>query len=304
MEIRSNIRVPEVLSTRFEAAVVCDGINQGYVALGSTALEGVSQLKSALEDPRLSRLIHDQKVTLGLIKPQPEDPKKSRQLPENDDQAAAGIMDEIGRERIMTAFSLKLTPEQAETFYIENKDKLKKICDPVSNVPVWQRLIEFTTSGPLTVLLIHDEGGDAVQWWREQMGATKPEDARPESIRGRHAVSAPENWVHGSDSPRSVRRELTVVRLVLSDLLARSIHNSEHFLPEEFLRWRGILESDDELLYQKLTSNSVAPGWGEHFPFYSFGSSYEVQLIEANGSRGGKYLHEESSFISTRRFHA
>ena len=40
------------------------------------------------------------------------------------------------------------------------------------------------------------------------MGSTNPADSTPGSIRGDLALSMPDNLVHGSDSPKSARREI------------------------------------------------------------------------------------------------
>ncbi len=83
----------------------------------------------------------------------------------------------------------------AEEHYGEHKGK-----------PFFGELVEFITSGPLVAGVI--EGPDAIAAWRQMMGATKPLEATPGSIRADLAVEMGRNIVHGSDSPESAAREI------------------------------------------------------------------------------------------------
>lgn len=85
----------------------------------------------------------------------------------------------------------------AETHYAEHVDK-----------PFFGELVEFITGGPLVAALV--KGPDAVRAVRELMGATNPVEALPGSIRGDYAVTITENLVHGSDSPESAAREISL----------------------------------------------------------------------------------------------
>ncbi len=83
----------------------------------------------------------------------------------------------------------------AEEHYGEHKGK-----------PFFAELVEFITSGPLVAGVI--EGPDAIAAWRQMMGATKPLEATPGSIRADLAVEMGRNIVHCSDSPESAAREI------------------------------------------------------------------------------------------------
>lgn len=74
--------------------------------------------------------------------------------------------------------------------------------------PFFPDLVEFITSGPLVAGVI--EGPDAIAAWRQMMGATKPLEATPGSIRADLAVEMGRNIVHGSDSPESAAREIAL----------------------------------------------------------------------------------------------
>jgi nucleoside-diphosphate kinase len=85
----------------------------------------------------------------------------------------------------------------AEQHYAEHTDK-----------PFFGELVDFITSGPVVVGKI--TGDDAIVCWRTLMGPTNPVDAPPGSIRGDFATQIGENIVHGSDSPESAARELSL----------------------------------------------------------------------------------------------
>lgn len=73
-------------------------------------------------------------------------------------------------------------------------------------------LVEFMLSGPLAAVVI--EGERCIQGFRALAGATDPTAALPGSIRGdlgrEWPGDAQENVVHGSDSPESAEREISL----------------------------------------------------------------------------------------------
>jgi nucleoside-diphosphate kinase len=72
----------------------------------------------------------------------------------------------------------------------------------------YDELVSFITSGPLVAMVL--EGEAAVTAARQVIGATNPLDAAPGSIRGDYAIEVGQNMVHGSDSPESARREVSL----------------------------------------------------------------------------------------------
>ena len=74
--------------------------------------------------------------------------------------------------------------------------------------PFFGELVEFITSGPTLAFVLEGEG--AIATCRTTIGATNPADAEPGSIRGDLALSMPDNLVHGSDSPESAEREISL----------------------------------------------------------------------------------------------
>ena len=89
------------------------------------------------------------------------------------------------------------TRETAEAHYAVHSDK-----------PFFGELVDFVTSGPVVAMVW--EGNDAIALCRQMIGATKPINATPGTIRGDYGTLFTENLVHGSDSADSAARELGI----------------------------------------------------------------------------------------------
>jgi nucleoside-diphosphate kinase len=75
--------------------------------------------------------------------------------------------------------------------------------------PFFDDLVAFITRGPLVAMVI--EGPDDTwQVVRATMGATRPAEAAPGTIRGDLALETTENLVHGSDGRDSAAREIAL----------------------------------------------------------------------------------------------
>lgn len=72
--------------------------------------------------------------------------------------------------------------------------------------PFFEGLLEFITSGPLVALAL--EGPNAIAVVRAMVGATRPHEAAPGSIRGDLAVETAQNLVHASDGAETAAAEL------------------------------------------------------------------------------------------------
>ena len=90
---------------------------------------------------------------------------------------------------------IRMTKSQAEGFYEIHKDK-----------PFFSELTEFMSSGKCVVIALKKE--DAVNKWRELIGATDPTEADEGTIRKDYASSLGENAVHGADSNENALREI------------------------------------------------------------------------------------------------
>ena len=100
----------------------------------------------------------------------------------------------------LTLAGLKmLTPTRAmaEAHYAVHRGK-----------PFFEGVVGFIASGPVVAMIW--EGDDAVALCRKMMGATKPADSLPGTIRGDYANSIEQNLIHGSDSAENALDEITI----------------------------------------------------------------------------------------------
>jgi nucleoside-diphosphate kinase len=97
--------------------------------------------------------------------------------------------------RIKAMRMTHLTRPQAQGFYAVHKDR-----------PFFGELVEFMTRGPVVVVAL--EGENAIQKYRDLMGATDPAKADAGTIRKAHGANIGENAVHGSDAPETAKFEV------------------------------------------------------------------------------------------------
>jgi len=72
----------------------------------------------------------------------------------------------------------------------------------------YEGLIRYITSGPVLKMLVSGPGAVTVS--RKLMGATDPAEAAPGTIRGDFGLTLDANVIHGSDSPASAEREISI----------------------------------------------------------------------------------------------
>ena len=92
---------------------------------------------------------------------------------------------------------MSVPKELADQHYAEHQGK-----------PFYDGLIQFVTSSPVLVLAI--QGVNAITVCRKLIGATNGQKAEPGTIRGDYGMSGGSNLIHGSDSPESAQRELSL----------------------------------------------------------------------------------------------
>ncbi len=88
-----------------------------------------------------------------------------------------------------------LTPKEAAGFYIVHQER-----------SFFNELVTYMSSGPVMIMVL--EGDNAVNKYREIMGATNPENALDGTIRKLYAVNIEKNSVHGSDSVENAKTEI------------------------------------------------------------------------------------------------
>ena len=74
--------------------------------------------------------------------------------------------------------------------------------------PFFGGLVDFITSAPVVAMAW--EANNAVEAVRNTMGQTNPTTSPPGTIRGDLGLDIGRNLVHGSDSPESAERELSL----------------------------------------------------------------------------------------------
>jgi nucleoside-diphosphate kinase len=89
--------------------------------------------------------------------------------------------------RIVALKKTMLTPERAGQFYAVHKER-----------PFYGDLVKYMSSGPIVPMIL--EKANAVEDFRNLIGATDPKKAAPGTIRALFAKSIEANAIHGSDS--------------------------------------------------------------------------------------------------------
>jgi nucleoside-diphosphate kinase len=84
--------------------------------------------------------------------------------------------------------------------------------------PFYNSLVEYITASPVVVLAV--QGNDVIKIVRSTVGATKPAEASPGTIRGDFGLEIGRNLIHASDSPENGETEVSLF-----------------FQPSELLNW-------------------------------------------------------------------
>lgn len=107
-----------------------------------------------------------------------------------------GIIDMI----LQSGFKIKamkytqMSEELAKEFYAVHKER-----------PFYMELVNFMTSGPIVAAIL--EKDNAVESFRNLIGATNPANAEEGTIRKKYAESIERNAIHGSDSDENAKIE-------------------------------------------------------------------------------------------------
>lgn len=115
-------------------------------------------------------------------------------------QVVGEIISRIERKGLtLAALELKeVSDDLARAHYAEHEGK-----------PFFDSLLEFITSGKVVAAVL--EGPRAIAAFRQLAGGTDPvEKATPGTIRGDFGLETQFNLVHGSDSPESAEREISL----------------------------------------------------------------------------------------------
>ncbi len=110
--------------------------------------------------------------------------------------------------RLVAAKFMQVSRELAETHYAIHKGK-----------PFYNGLIDYITSAPVMAMVW--EGPNAVAAIRQTMGATRPTEAAPGSLRHDFALEVGRNLTHASDTVENGEKEVAL-----------------WFKPEELVDWK------------------------------------------------------------------
>ena len=105
---------------------------------------------------------------------------------------------------------IQVSRELAEAHYAEHIGK-----------PFYAGLVNYITSGPVFAMVW--EGEEVVKGVRQTVGATKPIEAAPGTIRHDFAAKMDRNLIHASDAVPTADREIAL-----------------WFKPEELVEWNSI----------------------------------------------------------------
>lgn len=98
--------------------------------------------------------------------------------------------------KIIAAKLIHMSFDDAAGFYAVHRQR-----------PFFKSLCTFMTQGPCIPMVL--EADNAIQRWRDLMGATDPAKAAAGTIRKEFAASIEANAVHGSDAPATAAAEIT-----------------------------------------------------------------------------------------------
>ena len=105
---------------------------------------------------------------------------------------------------------MNISPELAAKHYAEHAGK-----------SFYDELVSYITSAPVVAMVWQMDNEDCVALVRKVVGATKPTEAAPGTIRGDFCSHTNHNIIHASDSDESAEREINLF-----------------FKPEELIDWK------------------------------------------------------------------
>ncbi len=119
--------------------------------------------------------------------------------------------------RLVAAKFMQVSTELAESHYAVHKGK-----------PFYDGLIRYITASPVMAMVW--EGPSAIAAVRQTMGATRPTEAAPGTVRHDYGLQAGRNLTHASDSPENGEIEIAM-----------------WFTPSELISWERV---SDEWIFE------------------------------------------------------
>ena len=125
--------------------------------------------------------------TLSIVKPDA--------VAKNAIGGVLGLVEKAGL-RVIAAKMIHMSRRQAEGFYAVHRER-----------PFFNDLTTFMSEGPVLVSVL--EGENAIEKYREVLGATNPEKAAPGTVRKLYGTNLERNAAHGSDAPETAAFEIS-----------------------------------------------------------------------------------------------
>ena len=110
--------------------------------------------------------------------------------------------------QIITRFEQKGFKLVAMKLCMPGKKRFLEHYADLSKKPFYNDLCEYGASGPVCCMVW--EGDNAVKTGRKMLGATKPFDSEPGTIRGDFCIDVGRNICHGSDSVEAAKKEIAL----------------------------------------------------------------------------------------------
>ncbi len=124
--------------------------------------------------------------TLSIVKPDA--------VAKNAIGGVVGLVEKAGL-KVIAAKMIHMSRKQAEGFYAVHRER-----------PFFNDLTTFMSEGPVLVSVL--EGENAIEKYRDELGATTPAQAAPGSVRKLFGTNIERNAAHGSDAPETAAAEI------------------------------------------------------------------------------------------------
>jgi nucleoside-diphosphate kinase len=113
-----------------------------------------------------------------------------------------------GIEKEEKEFTTRLDKVVAMKLEAPGKEKFEQHYADLSSKGFFAGLVQYAASGPVVAMVW--EGHNVVLTGRKMLGATRPDDSAPGTIRGDFAIDVGRNVIHGSDSVDSANKEIAL----------------------------------------------------------------------------------------------
>merc|ERR1712205_77716 len=191
---------------------------------------------------------------------------------------------------IIARFEAKGYKLSALKMAMPGKAHMEKHYEDLKTKKFFPSLVEYMVSGPVVCMVW--EGMDAVLTGRKMLGATKPADSLPGTIRGDLCIDVGRNICHGSDSVESANKEIAL--WFNDDELNNYKHHSEAFVYENVLKE----EAAPALPAAAAPAAVAAPSAAAVKEFAPYEGEYEELVTYSDDPSLGKKCPDMSTLVA------